>query len=357
MEDTIRIVVMGGSFNPPTTAHLKLMLGAVQAIDAAKGIFVPSNHDYVYAKMRKQKRKKEVLSEQDRLAMLNFMCESDAHLATDAYEYEIGKKARTLETMEAIQAKNPGASLYFILGADKLEVISRWHKYEEFLTRFKILVVAREDFSPEAMIAENPFLNKHRDAFSFMKTPEGIEDVSSSQVRELLRNGDRGASDYLHPDVWKMLVERGWFKEDITRFREAYDYLSNFYEAPVEYEGITYGSNEAAFQAQKCMTQAEKQTFAELRPGMAKKVGRQVSLRPDWEDVKLGIMEELVRAKFTQNLDLKEKLLSTGERKILEGNSWHDTFWGVDEKSWQGENHLGKILMKVRGELRMLRGG
>ena len=75
-------------------------------------------------------------------------------------------------------------------------------------------------------------------------------------------------------------------------------------------------------------------------------------LRPDWEKVKNGIMEEIVCAKFTQHTDLAEKLLATGDRVLVEGNHWGDTFWGVDTRTGQGENHLGKILMKVREELR-----
>ena len=137
----------------------------------------------------------------------------------------------------------------------------------------------------------------------------------------------------------------------IDHFRGEYAFLSNFWEVPVTYKGLTYGSNEAAFQAQKCMTEEEKQPFTEMRPAKSKKAGRQVQLCPDWEDVKVGIMEEIVRAKFTQNEDLKELLLATGELVLEEGNTWGDTFWGVDAKTREGRNHLGRILMRVRKEL------
>lgn len=140
----------------------------------------------------------------------------------------------------------------------------------------------------------------------------------------------------------------------ITRFREEYAFLSNFWEAPVTYHGLTYGNNEAAFQAQKCMTEEEKLPFTQLRPAKAKKAGRQVLLRPDWEEVKLGIMEEIVRTKFTQNESLKWRLLATGDAILEEGNGWHDVFWGVDAKTGEGANHLGKILMKIRRELQTI---
>ena len=138
----------------------------------------------------------------------------------------------------------------------------------------------------------------------------------------------------------------------IDHFRGEYAFLSNFWEVPVTYKGLTYGSNEAAFQAQKCMTEEEKMEFTQLRPSASKKLGRRVQLRPDWEEVKVGIMEEIVRAKFTQNEELKALLLATGEAYLEEGNTWHDTCGGVDAKTGEGQNHLGKILMKVRGELK-----
>ena len=138
----------------------------------------------------------------------------------------------------------------------------------------------------------------------------------------------------------------------IEHFREEYAFLSNFWEAPVTYQGLTYGSNEAAFQAQKCMTEEEKLPFTEMRPAQSKKAGRRVRLRPDWEEVKVGIMEQIVRAKFTQNEELKWRLIATGEAELVEGNSWHDTCWGVDAKTGEGQNHLGRILMKVRQELK-----
>ena len=138
----------------------------------------------------------------------------------------------------------------------------------------------------------------------------------------------------------------------IARFRGEYAFLSNFWEAPVTYHGLTYGSNEAAFQAQKCVTEEEKTEFTRLRPGDSKKLGRRVRLRPDWEEVKVSVMEEIVRAKFTQNEGLKRQLLATGDALLEEGNTWHDTCWGVDAKTGKGQNHLGRILMKVRSELK-----
>lgn len=139
----------------------------------------------------------------------------------------------------------------------------------------------------------------------------------------------------------------------IGSFRGKYYFLSNFFPAEVTYNGLTYQNNEAAFQAQKTYSKEERIEFTTLEPRDAKRRGRRVRLRKDWEQVKDRIMEEIVRAKFSQNEELKEQLLATGDAQLVEGNRWNDRYWGVDIRSGVGENHLGKILMKVRSELRI----
>ena len=132
----------------------------------------------------------------------------------------------------------------------------------------------------------------------------------------------------------------------INAFQEGYFFLSNFYEAPVTYNGITYQNNEAAFQAQKSSIPEE---FKDLNPTEAKKLGRQVSLRPDWESVKVKVMREIVHEKFAQNPDLAQRRSDTGDEYLEEGNTWGDMVWGT--VNGQGANLLGQILMAERREL------
>ena len=134
----------------------------------------------------------------------------------------------------------------------------------------------------------------------------------------------------------------------INEFRGKYYFLSNFYEAPVTYNGITYQNNEAAFQAQKVKDLEKQKKFADLNPSAAKRKGRNVHLRDDWEKVKDQYMYEICLAKFSQNEDLKKKLLETGEQHLEEGNTWGDKIWGT--VNGEGQNRLGKILMKIRDE-------
>ena len=134
----------------------------------------------------------------------------------------------------------------------------------------------------------------------------------------------------------------------INAFRKEYFFLSNFYKCNVTYNGITFNSSEAAFQAQKCP--AREAEFSKLDASDAKAMGRHVTLRRDWESVKDNAMYEIVKAKFTQNETLKERLLATGDSELVEGNDWNDKYWGVC--NGYGKNMLGKILMRVRRELK-----
>ena len=133
----------------------------------------------------------------------------------------------------------------------------------------------------------------------------------------------------------------------INSFRDEYFFLSNFYPVEIKLDGIVYPNAESAFQAQKTLDVEERRKFSMLKnPVQAKRLGRKVKLRDDWEEVKLDIMTEIVSQKFLQHPHLIEMLLQTGDEELVEGNKWGDRFWGVCKD--KGENHLGKILMKIR---------
>jgi len=137
-------------------------------------------------------------------------------------------------------------------------------------------------------------------------------------------------------------------------FRDDYEFLSNMYPSPIEVtiagKKQTYSCVEAAFQAAKCAERMDE--FVGIDGYQAKRLGRKVPLRPDWEAVKDRIMLQMVEAKFLQHPDLCKKLNQTPDI-ITEDNTWNDTYWGVC--NGVGENHLGKILMAVRNEYRPFR--
>jgi ribA/ribD-fused uncharacterized protein len=136
----------------------------------------------------------------------------------------------------------------------------------------------------------------------------------------------------------------------VSEFVGKYRFLSNFYPAPVTFEGRLYTTVEHAFQASKSTDEGVREMIANVRyPSDAKTLGRRVDLRPNWPEIKLGIMLQLLREKFSDPV-FKAVLLSTGDEELVEGNWWNDRFWGVCRG--EGENHLGKLLMQIRDELR-----
>jgi ribA/ribD-fused uncharacterized protein len=137
----------------------------------------------------------------------------------------------------------------------------------------------------------------------------------------------------------------------IDKFDDEYRFLSNFYPAQVYYNQIWYPSVEHAYQAQKTLDETERYKISAMRSaGAAKRAGAELKLRKDWHDVSLGIMYDLVKMKFQIDDSLCRMLLATGDQSLIEGNTWGDEFWG--KCKGKGLNHLGKILMRVRSELK-----
>ena len=142
----------------------------------------------------------------------------------------------------------------------------------------------------------------------------------------------------------------------INSFRGKYSFLSNFSQSEFEFDGLTYYSSEAAFQAQKCSTMEGKIKYTLIKnPLRVKQMGRREQLPLDWEDKSYDIMYSILKAKF-YNPILKEKLLSTGDAHLEEGNTWHDNRWGncycEKCKDIKGFNYLGRILMQIREEIK-----
>ena len=144
----------------------------------------------------------------------------------------------------------------------------------------------------------------------------------------------------------------------INKFDGQYAFLSNFYSSPITpwVDNITYPTVEHAFQAMKSFNPSERKMIAAApTPGKAKSMGRHVELRSDWRTVRTAIMKDALIEKF-KDPQLRQKLLSTGDQYLIEGNWWHDNYWGdcycPNCEHIKGENHLGQLLMKIREEIK-----
>ena len=141
------------------------------------------------------------------------------------------------------------------------------------------------------------------------------------------------------------------FVDRIDSFRGKFSFLSNFHLAATCYEAVLYPTSEHAFQAAKSFRPEDREQIRRARtPAEAKKLGRYVNLRPDWDQVRTNVMFYVVLDKFARNPNLLRDLLATGDLPLIEGNTWGDTFWG--QVNGKGENHLGKALMSVRSVFR-----
>jgi ribA/ribD-fused uncharacterized protein len=144
----------------------------------------------------------------------------------------------------------------------------------------------------------------------------------------------------------------------INRFAGEYAFLSNFAPSPVRLRDdgggvIVCATVEHAFQAAKTLDPGQRRFVAEApSPGEAKRRGRRVVLRPDWDEVRLDVMRACLAAKFRRGSDLAARLVATGSACLVEGNSWGDRYWGVCDGA--GLNCLGKLLMERRAYLAAL---
>lgn len=141
-------------------------------------------------------------------------------------------------------------------------------------------------------------------------------------------------------------------QKTIESFSGQYRFLSNFYPAEIELVGVTYPTVEHAYQASKTLIPTEREIIrAAKTPGQAKALGRRVSIVPEWNQIRIGVMRDLLVTKFADKV-LRAELVETGDAKLIEGNHWGDTFWGVSKG--RGENWLGRLLMEIRDEILQL---
>ena len=136
----------------------------------------------------------------------------------------------------------------------------------------------------------------------------------------------------------------------IDKFSDDYRFLSNFWPCDV----YAWPTVEHAYQASKTQNLNERQLIMQCpTPGQAKRAGQHVTLRPDWNKLRIPIMIGLLRMKFgLVNPLLRELLLMTKDAELIEGNKWGDVYWGVSNGI--GENNLGKLLMVVRKEIQVM---
>lgn len=204
MLDKNAIIVLGGSFNPPTVAHEALMAHALDRTGAGTGLFVPSSHAYVARKASRQ-RPGYVFSEAERADMLAGIARHDPRFAVDTCEYGDDGRGHTYETMCRIRKNYPGRTCCFLTGADKLRIIPRWHSAEKFMSEFTFVVTSRAQSDAERMIAADPRLARFKDSFVVIPELDMLSGVSSSRFQALYEAGNPDASAMAAPGTMRIV--------------------------------------------------------------------------------------------------------------------------------------------------------
>lgn len=180
------IAVYGGSFNPPTFAHMKIMQSLSENEKIDKVLVVPVGDKY---------SKKELISSSHRVNMLELATKNMENVTIEKTEIMADRVLDTYETLSILSETYPGKELAFILGADNLKDFLNWDA-EEILRDFNIIVIERDDKILTDILFENDLFKKYSESVMVMNL-RIRENISSTKVREqILENSKRVLSDY-----------------------------------------------------------------------------------------------------------------------------------------------------------------
>lgn len=173
------IAVFGGSFNPPTMAHINLAKQILEKVEnVEKVIFVPVSTKY---------NKRGLALDKERFDMLRTICDNEKGLEVSSIELDSTRQLYTIETLEKIKEQNPENDIYFVLGTDNLKELETWHTADKLLENFKMIVLERDNDNMESIIQNNSLLKKYKESFIKLNNIEKVE-LSASYIRELVKN-------------------------------------------------------------------------------------------------------------------------------------------------------------------------
>lgn len=200
-----KIIVFGGSFNPPTKAHLDLSIKALESIKADKFCFVPVGDKYNKSGLEKSEY---------RVNMLNIACNKikDYNLEVDLTEVNALKNFNTIDTLRVFKEKyGESTDIYFLLGADNLLYLNEWNEAEEIIRNFKILAVRRDGYDIPGIVKNNSLLNKYKKNIVEINLDTEML-ISSTMVRELIEKDDDLVDNYIDIDVKEYILKNNLYR-------------------------------------------------------------------------------------------------------------------------------------------------
>ena len=192
-----RIVIFGGTFNPPTRAHLDIATEALYYLDAEKVLFVPVSDLY---------KKDDVEISYHRVNMLNLAIGNFRRLEIDFTEVDAVKLTYTYETVEKIKSKYQDKELFLLIGADNLEDFKNWKNQRSIMENCSLLVVNRNNSSIDEIIESNEILTEFKD--KIIEAPIEEIEISSTEVRNRIASGElEGLENLVDKEVIEYIVE------------------------------------------------------------------------------------------------------------------------------------------------------
>lgn len=197
------IVIFGGSFNPPLNSHFSIaeqVLNQFEEVD--KIVFVPVNSKYL---------KNGLIDNEHRYNMLKLVTNKNDKFAVSDIDLHGEKSLSTIETLEKIQKQFQNKEICFIIGSDNLKELHTWKRAEELISKYKILIMERDEDNIEEIIQNNSLLNNYK--LNFIKINQEIKsNYNSTYVRTQIKNGK--SVRYLMPDeVYEYIEQNKLYRE------------------------------------------------------------------------------------------------------------------------------------------------
>ena len=192
-----RIVIFGGTFNPPTRAHLDIATEALYYLDAEKVLFVPVSDLY---------KKDDVEISYHRVNMLNLAIGNFRRLEIDFTEVDAVALTYTYETVEKIKSRYQDKELFLLIGADNLEDFKNWKNQRSIMENCSLLVVNRNNSSIDEIIESNEILTEFKD--KIIEAPIEEIEISSTEVRNRIASNElEGLENLVDKEVIDYIIE------------------------------------------------------------------------------------------------------------------------------------------------------
>lgn len=202
MQGSKVIAVFGGSFNPPINSHISLAKEIVEKCEnIEKLIFVPVSTRY---------QKMELIDDEHRYNMLKLICENEDKLEASDIELKHDKQLYTIETLNLIKEQYNNYDIWFVMGTDNLKELETWSKPEQLLSKYKILVLNRENDNLEEIIQNSDLLKRYRQSLIQIKEIDKIY-LSSTMIRDKIKKGE-DVKEYIPSSILKYIYDNKLYK-------------------------------------------------------------------------------------------------------------------------------------------------